>query len=60
MLIVQLNHNPNQEMMVSIINERNERKIELQVLLGIGDLHLGEDLRQSGVAFTEERSKGLK
>ena len=57
MLIVQLNRNPNQEMMVSRINERNERKIELQVLLSIGDLRLGKDLRHSGVAFAVERSK---
>ena len=57
MLIVQLNHNLNQEMMVSRINEINERKIRLQVRLGVGDLRLGEDLRQGGVAFAEARQK---
>ena len=46
MLIVQLNRNPNQDMMVSKINERNERKIGLQVCLGVGDPHLGKDLCQ--------------
>ena len=34
MLIVQLNRNSNQKMMVSRINERNKRKIGLQVRLG--------------------------
>ena len=53
MLIIQLNRNPNQEMMVSRINERNERKIGLQVCLGVGDLLLGEDLCQGAVAFIE-------
>ena len=57
MLIVKLNRNPNQEMMASRINEINERKIGLQVHLGIGDLCLGEDLRQGGVAFVEVRQK---
>ena len=57
MLIVQLNRNPNQEMMVSRINERNERKVGLQVRLGVGDLHLGEDLRHDKVAFVKERQK---
>ena len=57
MLIVQLNRNPNQEMMVYRINERNERKIRLQVRLGVGDLRLGDDLCQSEVAFAEARQK---
>ena len=43
--------------MVSRINERNERKIGLQVRLGVGDLRLGEDLSQGGVTFAEERQK---
>ena len=50
MLIVQLNRNPNQEMMVSRINKRNETKIGLQV-------RLGEDLHQGEVAFVEARQK---
>ena len=57
MLIVQLNRNPNQEMMVSRINEINETKIGLQVRLGVGDLRLGEDLCQGGVAFARARQK---
>ena len=53
MLIVQLNRNPNQEMMVSRINERNERKIGLLVRLDIRGLRLGEDLHQGGATHTE-------
>ena len=53
MLIVQLNCNSNEEMMVSRINKRNERKIGLQVRLGVGDLRLGEDLRQGGATHAE-------
>ena len=43
--------------MVSRINRRKESKIGLQVRLGVGDLHLGEDLCQGGVAFAGVRQK---
>ena len=55
MLIVQLNHNLNQDSDNSRINKRTETITGLQVRLGVGDLRLGEDLRQGGVAFVEAR-----
>ena len=57
MLIVQLNRNPNQEMMVSRINKRKERKIGLQVCLGVGNLRLGEDLRQGRATHSKVQQR---
>ena len=43
--------------MVFRINRRKETKTGLQVRLGLGDLHLGKDLRQGGVAFAKARQE---
>ena len=43
--------------MFSRINKRKKKKTGLQVWLGVGDLHLGQDLCQGRVGFAEARQK---